>query len=297
MHYRIFIVSILTILFQANSVYAANPACTLTAGKVDASTSSCGITPAIQTINILQVKLCTSKPSAPTTGSALDESKCSNSIFSGGGGRKVTIQTDAETSVSDGQSTQIPAAKTYTYALIKLSPYVILNASAEFDDTVTARDGTSGDTTSGTICWTKTSSMYMNTSVWDTTSCGGTIGAQGSTTVYINKLGDGVTESFTGSQGNPIDLYLANEANKLSSTPGTSSLGDISKIIGIVKISDNITTVKQAYKPKHSLKMYIANSTAALIDTDSMSPEIVFRVGLFDIYMTYACGGHKNCPK
>jgi hypothetical protein len=281
--------------------YAENPACsTDSSGAVSGvsgwsgSSTACGITPETQRITLRRVSLCRSAPTAPTTSTAYGASMCSNTIFSGTAGREITIATGATTSVSDPVNTNIPGPATYTHALVILDPTIILQAQSDFDGTVTAADGTSG-----TKCWTKASSMYFQTAIgWLTTSCGATASTLGEATVYINKLGgaNNTQETFTGSQGQLITAYLIDSSGKLVSSTTNDSLGSVTYILGLFENPTALTIVKQNYRPRHSIQMYWANRTAALVDMASYSPNTAFRAGVFDAYFTYNCGGHPNCP-
>ena len=281
--------------------YAQNPACsTDSSGAVSGvsgwsgSSTACGITPETQRVTLRRVSLCRSAPTAPTTSTAYGASMCSNTIFSGAAGREVTIQTGSATSVSDPVNTNIPAPATYTHALVILDPAIVLQAQSDFDGTVTA-----ADSTSGTKCWTKTSSMYIQTaSGWLTTSCGTTASTLGEATVYVNKLGgtNNTQETFTGSQGHSITAYLIDSSGRLVSTTTNDSLGSTTYILALIQNPTALTIVKQNYRPRHSIQMYWANATAALVDMASYSPNTAFRAGVFDTYFTYTCGGHPNCP-
>jgi hypothetical protein len=289
------------ILIHPGFSYGQNPACTKDSNGAisgvsgwSGSSTACGIAPETQRITLRRVSLCRSAPTAPTTTTAYGASMCSNSIFSGAAGREVTIQTGSTTSVSDPVSTNIPAPATYTHALVILDPGIILQAQSDFDGTVTATDSTSG-----TKCWTKSSSMYIQTaSGWLTTSCGTTASTLGEATIYVNKLGgtNNTQETFTGSQGHSITAYLIDSSGKLVSSTTNDSLGSTTYILALIQNPTALTIVKQNYKPRHSIQMYYANATAALWDMASYYPNMAFRAGVFDTYFTYTCGGHPNCP-
>lgn len=280
---------------------AANPACPIDgAGAVSgaaafpARVSACGIAPDTQRITLRRVVLCKGAPTPPSTSQAFSGSNCSNTIFSGAAGKTVTIQTGSTNAVSAPVNTVIPAAGTYTHAVIQMDPKIILQAQSDFDASVT-----STDTTSGVKCWTKTSTMFTGTAgTPNTTSCGAAVTTLGEMTVNVNLLGGagGTQETFTGSQGQTITAFLVDAAGKLVTGTVNDGFGDVARIVAIIENPSPMVIVKQSYKPRHRIQLFWSNSTAALADMVGFSPQFFYRSGVFDAFFEYKCGGHPNCP-
>ena len=72
--------------------------------------------------------------------------------------------------------------------------------------------------------------------------------------------------------------------------------GDVARIVTIIENPSPMVIVKQSYKPRHSIQLFWSNSTAALADMVSFSPQFFYRSGVFDAFFEYKCGGHPNCP-
>ena len=279
---------------------AANPACPIDgAGAISgvaifpALVEACGIAPDTQRITLRPVVLCKGAPTPPSTSQAFS-GNCSNTIFSGAAGKTVTIQTGSTNAVSEPVNTNIPAAGIYTHAVIQIDPKVILQAQSDFDDSVT-----STDLTSGVKCWTKTSTMFIRSAgTPNTTSCGAAVTTLGEMTVNVNLLGGvgGTQETFTGSQGQTITAFLVDAAGKLVTGTVNDGFGDVARIVAIIENPSPMVIVKQSYKPRHSIQLFWSNSTAALADMVSFSPQFFYRSGVFDAFFEYKCGGHPNCP-
>ena len=279
---------------------AANPACPIDgAGAISgvaifpALVEACGIAPDTQRITLRPVVLCKGAPTPPSTSQAFS-GNCSNTIFSGAAGKTVTIQTGSTNAVSEPVNTNIPAAGIYTHAVIQIDPKVILQAQSDFDDSVT-----STDLTSGVKCWTKTSTMFIRSAgTPNTTSCGAAVTTLGEMTVNVNLLGGvgGTQETFTGSQGHTITAFLVDAAGKLVTGTVNDGFGDVARIVAIIENPSPMVIVKQSYKPRHSIQLFWSNSTAALADMVSFSPQFFYRSGVFDAFFEYKCGGHPNCP-
>ena len=279
---------------------AANPACPIDgAGAISgvaifpALVEACGIAPDTQRITLRPVVLCKGAPTPPSTSQAFS-GNCSNTIFSGAAGKTVTIQTGSTNAVSEPVNTNIPAAGIYTHAVIQIDPKVILQAQSDFDDSVT-----STDLTSGVKCWTKTSTMFIRSAgTPNTTSCGAAVTTLGEMTVNVNLLGGvgGTQETFTGSLGHTITAFLVDAAGKLVTGTVNDGFGDVARIVAIIENPSPMVIVKQSYKPRHSIQLFWSNSTAALADMVSFSPQFFYRSGVFDAFFEYKCGGHPNCP-
>jgi hypothetical protein len=148
-------------------------------------------------------------------------------------------------------------------------------------------------------CWTKTSTMFTGTAgTPNTTSCGAAVTTLGEMTVNVNLLGGagGTQETFTGSQGQTITAFLVDAAGKLVTGTVNDGFGDVARIVAIIENPSPMVIVKQSYKPRHSIQLFWSNSTAALADMVSFSPQFFYRSGVFDAFFEYKCGGHPNCP-
>ena len=115
-----------------------------TAIITDPGENSCEFQPDIQKITFLRVDLCTSKPTAPTTGAALDRTNCST-FFKNDGGAEVSVQQEVGTQIGKASDYSAVPHGSYTYGVITMHPIFKFTSSVTFSDTIS--DGINASTT------------------------------------------------------------------------------------------------------------------------------------------------------
>ena len=115
-------------------------------------TTSCELTPDVQKVTFLRLDLCTSKPTGPTTSTAVDRTNCST-FYRRDSGSEVTIKKNISTQIGTAIDYQSLPYGVYTHGIVTMTPTFKFKSSVTFDGNV--KDN--GDN-EGTTCVTKTSS-------------------------------------------------------------------------------------------------------------------------------------------
>jgi hypothetical protein len=242
--------------------------------------TNCNIQPDEQTISIYSIKLCTSKPSAPSNLSASNLTSC-KAIFdsTNSTGSEVTIAL-AQTAALTTGTISLPGSGSYTHLYLELNPEVKIKSAVKFD---TVMASTNGDS-SGLYCWTKQANVYnfaMNNqgSLPDATECG----SNASTTVratstFFNSLKDDSSSGGTGfvntlinlqtTAGGPstLDAFLIGTDSKLVADQTVNSLGNVKRVVGIITLPGGGVTVNASTT---GLVIGYNNSLGAEISTQS----------------------------
>lgn len=242
-------------------------------------TSDCYTQPDVQQITFYKIAFCKSQPTAPTTSTAVDTSSCST-VFQNTGGSTINIQKGSTVNLT-GSFTRPPNG-TYSYVYVEISPTMKTKKTAYF---VGNRTGTDGGV--GTKCWSLLGNTYgYNTVNPVVTSCaadGATTTGLDLTTIYNNTLNGASgyvnTATFPTTYGGNLTAYLVDSANKLVATTARDSMGTISKIIGVLPETINLTHQERV----SLIEMKYANATGTSV---SMGGGTVaqFSGGPFDIY-------------
>lgn len=243
-------------------------------------TSDCYTQPDTQQITFYKIALCKSQPTAPTTTVAVDTSSCST-VFQNTSGSTVNIQKGTTVNLT-GTFTRPPNGN-YSYVYVEISPTMKTKKTAYF---VGNRTGTDGGV--GTKCWSLAGSTYGYSSGGNpvVTSCGedgATTTGLDLTTIYNNSLNGASgyvnTMAFPTTYGGNLTAYLVDSSNKLVATTAANSMGTISKIIGVLPETVNLTHQELV----SLIEMKYANSTGTSVSMGG-GTMAVFSGGPFDIY-------------
>ena len=189
--YLILFLSLITIFEITTSKDANAAACATTSGDIiDASEVSSGAgcsarnaTKAYE-ITVLEIYMCTSKPTAPTTSAKADLSKC-----------KKIFANEQSTSVSFGAGEDVvlkgnffkPSDGTYTHAYVKLDNVFGITSAMVFDESATGASGT------GVHCHTPTagaSGTHQQQGTHSISVCASSAATPGKFTETINHWGN-----------------------------------------------------------------------------------------------------------
>ena len=149
-------------ILNISSAHALDPSTTITRNDDECTgnggtistpgTTSCELTPDVQKVTFLRLDLCTSKPTGPTTSTAVDRANCST-FYRRDSGSEVTIKKNISTQIGTAIDYQSLPYGVYTHGIVTLAPTFKFKSSVTFDGNV--KDN--GDN-AGTTCVTKTSS-------------------------------------------------------------------------------------------------------------------------------------------
>lgn len=245
-------------------------------GSPISSTSECSSSPDIQQVTFYKAAVCTSAPSIPTTTTPIGLSSCTT-VFQSTTGGTVSIQKGVITTLSSGEFT-LPPPGSYSYVYLEISPTMNIQATKTFSRTMTSR----GNSTTGLVCWSITSSRYGLDSLSTGSSCGAAAdGTLGFNTMQINTL-DGTgglivtSQTFPTSTGATLQAYLLTSDGKIA-TASSGSLGTVSKIGGF--LPQNITITNNT--SQMIINYNNTAGTALTINSDTLGQ---FSAGPFDIF-------------
>ena len=262
--------------------------------------ANCNIRPDEQMIAIYSIKLCKSKPSAPSISAVSDLSSC-QAIFdsTNSAGSEVSITLDQTSALTNG-IVRVPDAGTYTHLYVELNPEVKIKSSAKFSQNMASTNGTS----SGRYCWTKQANTYnfasnFQGSLPDATECDSEAATIfGATSVFFNSLSDDSGSGGTGfvttmtniptTAGGPstLDAFLIGTDSKLVAMQLVNTMGSVKRLVGVITLPNGGVTVNAATT---GLVIGYNNTLGSQISTQSgVTPSQIskFGNGPFDATVT-----------
>jgi hypothetical protein len=269
--------SLVLLLLWSNLTFAVD-SCQTTNGAITDSNANCYAEPQEYYTTIYKLGLCTSRPTAPTSNTAVDLSSCTT-VFENTSGTKVKIVKGMPTKLT-GTVTRPPNGS-YPYAIALLAPEFELKTSLTFLQSRSNYPSSGVPATSGTVCWSRTGTFYSNRSVRarDLVDCGSAVGSNnGLIKSVANAMDvDGSGNSIMTKDFGSVIGYLLTSTNTLaSSSPG--SIGTIDKILGLVPAPSPIVVTSSSTK----LDISFSISRGATVEMDSLGMAIeAFGVGPF----------------
>lgn len=201
-------------------------------------------------MTIYKIYLCTSSPTAPTTSTPINLSSCTQ-IFNNSTGavatlNATTINNPPQLSGNSINGLPLQNGNQYTYSYIEFSPSgQLVKSTKAFNVPHTGADGSSG-----TFCWTGTSSVYAWSTALPTSvsSCGNSYTAGGYVTTMLNSLGGTGPFSATASFNNvgptldvTLNAYLMDSTYKLPVTGTRDSMGTVITLGAVYPLTTAIT--------------------------------------------------------
>lgn len=228
---------------------------------------------------VTKIMLCHKRLTAPTTSTPIDTSGCvlfySSTSSADVPVKLGTVQFPGTIAFPSSLLQGNPPSKgnQFTYAYIESLPYAKVNATANFDSSQTAVDGTTGAT-----CWTTGNTVYNYNSGTPTNiaSCGTSASANPSPTqVMLNSLGTGSSYmSYSDVEnGVTVDTYLVDSSNRQAVATPAGSMGTVAKIINVQGLNYNFTMQSKGVNARVNISqaawvnvgpVYIINGNATL---------------------------------
>ena len=242
------IITIAISLLLPSSAFAANPAaCTKNADGEITSTADCITTPDTLKLKMNHIYMCYSKPRAPTTSLASNQSNsanrgvCTRQLWPTPVNRNTTeftIENGISNSLSSagGGFRGVVGKQNFTHFTVYLDSYFKMKSKQKFDRTMTASGGGSGH-----WCWTKNTSKYTKRDTGDTViECGTEAQANagvGELTATFNAIGDSTGESHSYTiDAATINAYLINNSAKLVPSIAPNVSNNVSEILAHVTL-------------------------------------------------------------
>lgn len=250
----------------------AQSACTVSSGAITDTNANCQAQPEGYKTTIYKLMLCTSLPTAPTNGAAIDLSSCST-VFQNDSGAQVGISLNGSTQLS-GTITKPPNGS-YSHAVAVISPQFQVKATFTFSPS----RSNYGNTSSGVVCWSKAGDFFGNrTSRVSLVDCGGAVGAGYDYTTTNTNGADYVGGAWVMSKDfGSVIVHLVTSSMTLA-TSTSDSLGNVSKVIGVVPASSP-WVVTDATK---NFDISFSVSRGATVEMNGINPKIeAFSVGPF----------------
>lgn len=263
------------------SAFAQVAACSFSAGKITTpvTNGACYAPASTMYFPVTKVMLCHKRLTAPTTSTPIDTSGCAL-FYSSTSSQDVPVRMGSVEFPGNivPQSTLLqgnPPSKgnQFTYAYIESLPYATVVATATFDSSQTAVDGSSG-----VACWTTGNTIYNYNSATPTNiaSCGSSASTNPSgTKVWLNSLGTGSAYmSYSNVQGGMTnDTYLVDSSNRQSVSTTAGNMGTVAKIINVQQINYNFSMASKGVNARVNITeaawvntgpVYIINGNASL---------------------------------
>jgi hypothetical protein len=267
--------SLLLLLLWSNLTFAVD-SCQTTNGAITDSNANCYAEPQEYYTTIYKLGLCTSRPTAPTSTTAVDLSSCTT-VFENTSGTKVKIIKGTPTKLT-GTVTRPPNG-TYTYAIALVGPEFELKTILTFTSPARSNYPASGSASTGSVCWSREGTFYSNRSalIADLVDCGSSVGSSyGLMKSRVNALdGDGHGNSIMTKDFGTMTGYMLTAANKLASS-GAGTMGTVDKILAVVPS----TSVVKSTSTKLDISFSITQGTT--VEMNNMGTAIeAFGVGPF----------------
>lgn len=269
---KIFYVFALMMALGHTPIASAQSACTISAGAITDTNVNCQAQPEGYKVTIYKLMLCTSLPTAPTNATAIDLSNCST-VFQNDSGTQVGITLNGSTQLN-GTITRPPNG-TYSHAVVIISPQFQVKSQFTFSPS----RSNYGNTSSGTVCWSKAGDFYGNrTSRVSLVDCGGSVGAGYDYTTTNTNGADYVGGAWVMTKDfGSVIVHLVTSSLALA-TSTSDALGNVSRVIGVVPASTPwvITDATSNFDVSFSI------SRGATVEMNSINTKIeAFSVGPF----------------
>ena len=262
---RFIIITFSIILFclsQVNYVYSDShvTVCTLSSGVFDKTqpidNGYCASAPDAYEVVAYELYLCTSEPTAPTTSSIMDLSSCFKNWESASG---ATLSVQQNVAIDVPGTLTRPPNGIYTHGVMLMDNTFGITMSLQFDESVTAQDGTSG-----VFCATVAgASTYGTGSLPTSTStCGASAITAGK---YVETLNTFDSSDFTASaEGTNLNGTTASMKGYLIDTNRYLAVNDadVARLMGSatfaapVVFTDDTTTLTMSFNVGEGMSLF-----------------------------------------